>query len=126
MDAEPFATPQLRQGPTSRLLKRRSQAAAVAAAASPVRSTVVSTERRSVADSILQEKTKTADVGYQYDVTMGNNTVMANVTHFGDFSKSVLDADETTYGNDGVFSRHLASTFQEIFSKICLELKNNL
>ena len=103
MDAEPFATPQLRQGPTSRLLKRRSQAAAVAAAASPVRSTVVSTERRSVADSILQEKTKTADVGYQYDVTMGNNTVMANVTNFGDFSKSVLAADETTYGNNRVF-----------------------
>ena len=102
MDPEPFATPQLRKGPTSRLLKRRSQASAVAAAASPIRAAAAAgtPERRSVADSILHEQTTAVGIGYQYDVTMGNNTVMANATQFGDFSKSVLAADETTYGKE--------------------------
>ena len=49
-----FATPQLRQGPTSRLLKRRSQAAAVAAASyQPSPRPHATPQQRSVADSIL-------------------------------------------------------------------------
>ena len=49
-----FATPQLRQGPTSRLLKRRSQAAAVAAASyQPSPRPQATPQQRSVADSIL-------------------------------------------------------------------------
>jgi len=121
-----FATPQLRKGPTSRLLKRRSQAAPVALSSSAANSPqggVTATPpniRKSVADSLFNQTaaamnatnaaagTATNMFGYnatQYHLdvsttaTAGNRTAAAgNAALLDPFSKSVLNADETVYG----------------------------
>ena len=64
------------------------------------------TERRSVADSILGTPGGPGNpntTAYQYDLTMAHNVTEAagmRTNNFGDLSKSVLNADETTYGTN--------------------------
>ena len=92
-----FATPQMRQGPTSRLLKRRSQAPPAG-----FQSPRAASAQKSVADSILGDVSSTGldlTTKCSYDMTMAPTTNFTMATmNLDDLSQSVLNADETTYG----------------------------
>ena len=122
LDDSSFATPQLRLGPTSRLLKRRSQAAPAGLLSPRVNyNQNKSAGDRSVYGSILGETSQDPRNRTEYEYDIARDMTLAPTLNFtsvfpGDLSRTIVNADETTYGKRHILHAYIFSEALQLFS----------